>query len=361
MLTIALDGDKLAPMLIAQSRRAVQYNLPTAAQIRVELHSPNLQLPEIPIVLCHSASTWNNAQIHSKMYMPSVVLPKLQKCPPAAPNPVKRQQLPAHEPAPAVDEKLAAKIAAAKQHLPANKRVLGSYGKDPIGGEVHDVFSGHIADETRQAYSKHQLFTSVVAARCTGFQQWNDVHLHNGFRPPLANELRRRLRLRDSTEPLTFYEWCEMLLIAICVVWYNPEFFPPEQTQREFRELTLTLPTDGSEDNQAKVLLLSKEIDLKLLQPMTMHRLEELCQQIQAQPAEAGDVPESAEAKDEVEDDVVEAEETDEHAKTAAFRQAVKAGDQVAILVDRDEEGVPFLLGDVINISIHTPAVKKSG
>ena len=48
--------------------------------------------------------------------------------------------------------------------------------------------------------------------------------------------------MRYSTEPLTFYEWCGMLLIAICVVWYNPEFFPPEQTQREFRELTLTLP-----------------------------------------------------------------------------------------------------------------------
>jgi len=67
---------------------------------------------------------------------------------------------------------------------------------------VHDVFGGHIADETRKAYSKHRLFTSVVAAKCTGFMQWNDLCLHHLFRPPLANELRSRPRLRASTEPI---------------------------------------------------------------------------------------------------------------------------------------------------------------
>ena len=116
------------------------------------------------------------------------------------------------------------KIAAVEKRVPATSRVLGSYSNNSIGGEVHDVFSGHIADETRKAYSKHRLFTSVVAAKCTGFMQWNDLCLHHLFRPPLANELRRRLRLRASTEPLTFREWGELLLVAICVVWYNPEF-----------------------------------------------------------------------------------------------------------------------------------------
>ena len=62
--------------------------------------------------------------------------------------------------------------------------------------------------------------------------------------------------------------------------------------------------------------------------------------------------------------DGVEAEET------AVFRDNVKVGDQVAILVDRDEEGVPFLIGDVIGIvqgpgplkiQWFSPAVKKSG
>ena len=42
----------------------------------------------------------------------------------------------------------------------------------------------------------------------------------------------------------------------------------------------LTLPTDGSEDTQAKVLLLSQEIDSRLLQPMTLHRLAELRKEI---------------------------------------------------------------------------------
>ena len=64
MLTIGLDGQKLAPMLIGQSRREVKHNIPTSAQIRDELKSSGLSLPEIPIVLCHSPSTWNNSQIH---------------------------------------------------------------------------------------------------------------------------------------------------------------------------------------------------------------------------------------------------------------------------------------------------------
>ena len=201
--------------------------------------------------------------------------------------------------------------------------------------------------------------------------QWNDLYLHHLFRPPLANELRRRLRLRDSPQPLTFLEWSEMLLLAICVVWYNPDFFPLEQTAREFRELTLTLPTDGSEDSQGRVFLLNKKVNLTLLQPMTLHRLEELRKEIQAQPIEAADQHDQAfqEAKCEAEEDVA-GEMQDEHARTAAFRDAVKVGDQVAILVDRDAEGVPFLIGDVIEIvsgseplRIHwfSPAVKKSG
>ena len=175
--------------------------------------------------------------------------------------------------------------------------------------------------------------------------------------------------MRASTEPLTFREWGELLLVAICVVWYNPEFFPPAQTAREFRALTLALPTDGSEDTQAKVLLLGQEIDLRLLQPMTLHRLAELRKEIKAQPIEAADQQEFQEAHHVVEADRdvadgVEAEET------AVFRDNVKVGDQVAILVDRDEEGVPFLIGDVIGIvqgpgplkiQWFSPAVKKSG
>ena len=161
-----------------------------------------------------------------------------------------------------------------------------------------------------------------------------------------------------------------MLLIAICVVWCNPELFPPAQTAREFRELTLTLPTEVSEDTQGKVFLLNKKVDLRLLQPMTLHRLEELRKEIEAQPIEAADQHnQDQEAKDEAEEDVA-GETQDEHAKTAAFRDAVKVGDQVAILVDRDEEGMPFLIGDMIEIvsgpkplKIHwfSPAVKKSG
>ena len=79
---------------------------------------------------------------------------------------------------------------------------------------------------------------------------------------------------------------------------------------------------------------------------MTLHRLAELRKEIKAQPIEAADQQEFQEAHHVVEADRdvadgVEAEET------AVFRDNVKVGDQVAILVDRDEEGVPFLIGDV--------------
>jgi hypothetical protein len=50
MLTIGLDGQKLAPMLIGQSRREVKHNISTSAQIRDELKSFGLS-PEIPATL----------------------------------------------------------------------------------------------------------------------------------------------------------------------------------------------------------------------------------------------------------------------------------------------------------------------
>ena len=102
---------------------------------------------------------------------------------------------------------------------------------------------------------------------------------------------------------------------------------------------------------------------------MMLHRLGELRKEIKAQPIEAADQQEFQEAHHVVEADRdvadgVEAEET------AVFRDNVKVGDQVAILVARDAAGVPFLIGDVIEIvqgpgplkiQWFSPAVKKSG
>lgn len=97
---------------------------------------------------------------------------------------------------------------------------------------------------SRARYAEQRVFVAVVAACCTGFMQWGDVKLHHRVRPLLA----RRLRLRASTDPMSFGEWRDMVLIAICVVFYNPAFFPMAQTEHEFEELALTLPTSGSAD-----------------------------------------------------------------------------------------------------------------
>ena len=85
----------------------------------------------------------------------------------------------------AADAKLAAKIQNAHEHIPQNKKVLGSFHAAPlpIGGEVHDVLSNHISSQTRKIYSSNKYFTSVVAACCTGFMQWNDVALATELAP----------------------------------------------------------------------------------------------------------------------------------------------------------------------------------
>ena len=216
---------------------------------------------------------------------------------------------------------------------------------------MHDVFSGDIADETRKAYSKHRLFTSVVAAKCTGFMQWNDLYLHHLFRPPLANELRRRLRLRASTEPLTFREWGELLLVGARVSRAHAGL-----ADRWFRRH----PGEGAVAEPGNRLEVAPAHDAASPGGTA---------QGEAQTIEAADQEEFQEAHHVVEADRdvadgVEAEET------AVFRDNVKVGDQVAILVDRDEEGVPFLIGDVIGIvqgpgplkiQWFSPAVKKSG
>ena len=90
------------------------------------------------------------------------------------------------------------------------------------------------------------------------------------------------LRLRDSEDQMTFQEWRDLVLIAVCVVWYNAAFFPVAQVEAELRELALTLPADA----EAKVFPFDKEIDMKLLQPMTIRRLQVLREELAAPPEE---------------------------------------------------------------------------
>ena len=85
---------------------------------------------------------------------------------------------------------------------------------------------------------------------------------------------------------MRFQKWRDLVLIAICVVWYNAAFFPVAQVEAELRELALTLAVDGSADAEAKVFLFDKEIDMDLLQPMTMRRLQILREELAAPPEE---------------------------------------------------------------------------
>ena len=160
-----------------------------------------------------------------------------------------------------------------------------------------------------------------------------------------------------------------MVLVAICVVFYNPAFFPMAQTELEFEELALTLPTSGSADGKAKVFLFNEEIDVKtLLQPVTLERLAVLREELKAQEAadekknqaeegegsdtgalkgeESEPETEDEEGKDDNEGD--SEEEVDEEQAAQNFRAAVKEGDQVALLVDQKAEGLPFLVGEVL-------------
>jgi hypothetical protein len=172
-----------------------------------------------------------------------------------------------------------------RNHVPNNKRAPDSFRARPFSpsGEVRDINGGHTPAKTRHQYSEKSTFTAVVAACCTFFLQWNDVFLHLLFRPLLAKEVRRRLRLLPHTGTvLTELQWLELLLISICVVWFNPAFLPVAQTQRQFRSLGLTLPSDGSRDTEElKVKLFDLEVNASRVAVMAERRLNVLRQELQ--------------------------------------------------------------------------------
>ena len=140
---------------------------------------------------------------------------------------------------------------------------------------------------------------------------------------------------------MTFQKWRDLVLIAVCVVWYNAAFFPVAQVEAELRELALTLAVDGSADAEAKVFLFDKEIDMNLLQPMTMRRLQVLREELAAPPEEGSLDVESRESPAEGEPNDSENEPENE-GKDDDFRVAIKAGDQVALFVDSGVEGGLF-------------------
>ena len=172
-------------------------------------------------------------------------------------------------------------------HFPRNTKAIGSFHAHPWPeyGEVHDIYSGHVARKTRHKYTANRVFTSVVAACCTGFMQWNDVHAHHPFRQHLADEVRRLLRLLPpSTHTLSEVGWLELLLEAACTVYFNPGFLPPAQTDAQFRQLGLTLPLDGTADTELDVRLFGKKIVTSMLHALAQQRLQELRAQLASEP-----------------------------------------------------------------------------
>ena len=96
-------------------------------------------------------------------------------------------------------KQLAAKITA-KKHAYVQRTQLGlrlPQQLDPIGGEVHDVFSGH-SDETRKAHTEQApAFLLSCRSQVYGVPAMDRCALHHIFRPPLANELRQRERAQS--------------------------------------------------------------------------------------------------------------------------------------------------------------------
>jgi hypothetical protein len=304
LCTLAASSEKLAVMVI-RKEKALHVKLPTRAEIIDHLglqegSAAAAAIPLVPILLDQSPTAFNNSHIHGGSYLDGVLRPfmeKRNKARAAEQRGILNQEA-VHDQAAVshpVDQQkssVASEAVTGAQpdpllHAPRNPRVYGSFHAHPFPeyGEVSDVFGGHIAALTRARYAAQRVFMAVVAACCTGFMQWGDVHLHHEFRPALADEIRRLLRLLPlSVTRLTEVQWMELVLLAICLVWYNPAFKPPEQTSKQLRRLGITLPLSGEEDADLHVRLFNKLIDGKLLNRMAQYRLQELKSDLASEP-----------------------------------------------------------------------------
>jgi hypothetical protein len=152
-------------------------------------------------------------------------------------------------------------------------------------GEIHDTFRGHTAKKTRRRYRRWGIWSSVVAANCTGFQQWHDLFLHHRLRPRityfltlLLEEWRQGFLDRGERVPLvlTEKEWRNMLAKALCLAFFEPTFLSPDQIKNQMVQIGLLAALNGSQDDKIKTKLFNHNLHTEFIAPLAMQRIRQL-------------------------------------------------------------------------------------
>ena len=363
LTTVSLDGTKLIdiPVILTDKKHKVKVTIPDRDELIAKLgldpaSDDAKRIPATTLVSSQTPKSWNSSHVHSTLYLDKVLQPhrdahdlahqsgtcsvKLSDPPPALPPPKFSTPL----------------VLAALLHRPPNPIHEGAIHASPRPElcELHDTFQGHTAKRTRGRYRKKRVCSAVVAANCTGFMQWHDKYLHHHLRPMVRSTLWKLIRRRGpKAGPIKEVEWRDLVAEALCLVWWDPKFFPPAQILAQMEHMGLALPTDGSRDDEITLDLFGFHLHTNLVQPMAEHRFHELVVALSKETPVAETEEESSSSEDEEPD-----EEDGAELDIVSFRAKICVGQQVAIWVSKETEGVEFLVAQVLEANENSEYIK---
>ena len=181
IFTMSLSGEKRAPLIImSNSKDTSKADIPSQEDLANCISGiSSAQLPNPLVAVAYGGTSWNNSTIHSTEYLNKVVL-------------ASKDFNDSPSPPSAAENRLPSAPCSPPSYRPKNPHAEGMYPPNCVRGEIHDVFGGHYAARTHNAYRKAQVALGVIAANCTGFMQWNDKYLH-------------QVKVFDFDSPLSFY------------------------------------------------------------------------------------------------------------------------------------------------------------
>ena len=169
------------------------------------------------------------------------------------------------------------------------------------------------------------------------------------------NWLKKRYDNGDTSD-ITEREWRDNVATALCAIWYDPSFLPPEQTRGEILRLGFGGKVDGSDWKQCTIRVYNKLLDCSKLPYEIERRKSALLASLSTPSSQivGSEAPRGVESKQDAGDDGAEEEELSaaeqEEEAEMRFQSSVGVDDYVAISVDESEADWGFLIGKVVSM-----------